>query len=48
MRWIDVGQDTERWQALVSRNDAPGSRKCGDFLTSWRHISFWRRTLLYI
>ena len=33
--------------ASESSNAHSGSRKCGNFLTSWEPVSFWGRTLLH-
>jgi len=33
--------------APESSNAPSGSRKCGNFLTSWEPVSFWGRTLLH-
>jgi len=48
MEWIGLGQDGNRWQALV--NAIINFRvpyNAGNFLTSLEPISFSRRTLLH-
>ena len=46
--WINMVQDREKWQAvanLVIKSQVP--QNAGNFLTSWRTISFSRRILLH-
>jgi len=48
MDWIDLAQDRERWQALanaVVKLQVPYN--AGNFLTSWKPVSFSRRTLFH-
>jgi hypothetical protein len=32
MNWIELAQDTERWQALVNEDEPSGSIKCREYL----------------
>jgi hypothetical protein len=48
MDWIDLAQDKDRWRAVVKMvMNFMFSLYAGNFLTSWRTVSFSRRTLVY-
>ena len=48
MDWIDLAQDRDRWQALVSMvMSLQVPQNVGNFLTSREPVSFSRRTLLH-
>jgi hypothetical protein len=47
MDWIDMAQDRDKWRALLSAvMNLWIPQNAGNFLTSWRPVSFSRRTLL--
>ena len=46
MDWIGLAQDTERWRTLVSAvMNLRVPSNAGNFLTSYKPVSFSRRTL---
>jgi hypothetical protein len=46
--WIDLAQDTDRWQALVNTvMNLQSSIKFREFLSSLGHVSFSGRTLFH-
>ena len=48
MDWIELSEDRDRSQALVNAvMNIQVSWKGGNFLTSWKQVSFSRRTLLH-
>jgi len=47
MDWIDLAQDRDMWWAFCDDGNEPtGFIKCGNFLASYRPVSFSRRTVL--
>jgi len=48
MDWMDLGQERNRWRALVNAfMNLRVPQNAVNFLTSWKSVSFSRRTLLY-
>jgi hypothetical protein len=48
MDWIALAQDRGRWQAVVNAIiNLPVPYNAGNFLTSYKQVSFSRRTLLH-
>jgi hypothetical protein len=46
--WIELAEDRDGWQALVNVvMNRRVSQNVGNLLTSWKPVSFWRRTLLH-
>ena len=45
--WMELAQDRDRWQALVSTRNLRVPKNAGNFLTSCKPVSFSRRTLLH-
>jgi hypothetical protein len=46
VEWIQLAEDTDKWQTLVNIERNFGFHKGGEILTSWATISFSRRTVL--
>jgi hypothetical protein len=48
MDWMKLTQVRDRWQALVTAvMNFQVPRNAGNFLTSWKPVSFSRKTLLH-
>jgi hypothetical protein len=48
MEWIQLVQDTDRWRALLNTvMNVRVPKNSGNFLNSFRPVSFLRRTVLY-
>ena len=45
MEWIEMAQDRDTCEC---GNEPSGSKNAGNFLTSWKPVSFSRRTLLHV
>jgi hypothetical protein len=49
VNWIHLAQDRDQVVGPCEHcNEASGSIKAGNFLTSWMTVSFSRRTLLHV
>jgi hypothetical protein len=48
MDWIGLAQDRDRWRVILNAvRNLPVQQNAGNFLTSYKPVSFSRRTLLH-